>query len=127
VLLAVGEITGLESGCIPRVASGFAGGIGGQGEVCGAVTGGVLALGLIRGPDQPDDQLAKAWVNAQSGELLTRFTEITGAAHCRDLVGVDLSSPEGVREYRARNLKEEKCLDAVGTAVQVLLDLLAEG
>jgi C_GCAxxG_C_C family probable redox protein len=49
----------LESDCIPRIATGFGGGIGKQGEVCGAVSGGVMVIGLLRGRTQSDDRAAK--------------------------------------------------------------------
>ena len=47
VLLAVSQEFGIESEIIPKIASCFAGGIGNSGSVCGAVTGAVMAIGLI--------------------------------------------------------------------------------
>ena len=55
-MLAVSKAAGIESPCVPRIASGFGGGIGRQGETCGAVTGGVMALGLIYGRDAAEDR-----------------------------------------------------------------------
>ena len=46
--------------CIPRIGTGLAGGIGLHGEVCGALVGGVLMIGLLYGADAPDDDIKYA-------------------------------------------------------------------
>ena len=43
----------MECAAIPRIATPFGGGIGGRGEVCGAVTGAVMAIGLKHGREEP--------------------------------------------------------------------------
>jgi C_GCAxxG_C_C family probable redox protein len=126
VLLAVCKATGWDCGCIPRIASGLGGGVGRQGEVCGALTGGVLAVGLVHGRDRAQETEAKNAVHAKAGQFVQRFAEVNGALRCRDLIGLDVSSEEGVQEYYARNLLEEKCLGIVSNAVRVVLELLDE-
>jgi len=60
VLLAVCQEYGIESDAIPRIASCFAGGIGNSGSVCGAVTGAVMAIGVISDQgDSMDDYMKK--------------------------------------------------------------------
>ena len=49
VLRAVSEEYGIEINH-PHVAMGFGGGMGFMGEVCGAMTGAVMAIGLVKGP-----------------------------------------------------------------------------
>lgn len=49
VLLAVQEAFGLESEETFKAATGFAGGIGFRGSVCGALTGGIIPIGLKYG------------------------------------------------------------------------------
>jgi C_GCAxxG_C_C family probable redox protein len=94
--------------------------------VCGAVSGGVLAIGLLYGPDRGEDEAAKAAVYLKAGEFIHQFAEVNGAVRCIDLIGMDVSSVEGVREYYRRNLKEGTCSGVVSSAVQVLLDLLED-
>jgi C_GCAxxG_C_C family probable redox protein len=53
VLLAISELLGVESELIPRIATGFGAGIGRRGEVCGALAGGVMGLGLVYGRSAP--------------------------------------------------------------------------
>jgi C_GCAxxG_C_C family probable redox protein len=126
VLLAVCKATGSEWGCIPRIASGLGGGMGSQGEVCGAVTGAVLGLGLVHGRDRADEQAAKQAVSAKAGHFVQRFAEVHGAVRCRDLLGLDVGSEEGLQAYRARNLQEARCAVVVGGAVGLVLELLDE-
>jgi C_GCAxxG_C_C family probable redox protein len=86
------------------------------GEVCGAVSGGVLAIGLLYGQDSEDA------VSIKTEEFVRRFAELKGAVRCNDLTGLDMSSEKGVREYDARNLYEEICNKVVSSAVQLLLE-----
>lgn len=123
MLLAVGKEMGLDCDCIPRIAAGLAGGIGRRGEVCGACTGGVLVIGLLYGPDRPDDKEAKNDVQSKAGEFVQRFAEVNGAIHCRDLIGMDVISEEAVRRYYALNL-QEKCNGFVSNAVRLALELM---
>jgi hypothetical protein len=85
--------------------------------VCGAVSGGVLAMGLLFGQDKS--------VGPKTREYVHRFTEHNGAVRCIDLIGLDESSVE-VLLASARNRKSEVCDGLVSSAVQVLLDLLED-
>lgn len=97
-----------------------------QGEVCGALTGAVLVVGLIHGRDQADDQPAKEAAHTKAGEFVQRFAKVNGAARCRDLIGLDVCTEVGQQAYYARNLQAEKCNGVVTNAVRVLLELLDE-
>jgi len=61
-LLAIQEVFGLTNDDVLKAATGFAGGIGRTGSVCGALSGGVMALGLLYGRDgetikHPDNEV----------------------------------------------------------------------
>jgi C_GCAxxG_C_C family probable redox protein len=79
---------------IIRLASGFPIGIGSAGSACGAVTGGLMALGMVFGRKVPcgpsiDRRLAL------SRELHAFFTRQHGGLCCRTLThGMVLKSPE---------------------------------
>jgi C_GCAxxG_C_C family probable redox protein len=100
--------------------------VGRQGEVCGALTGGVLVVGLVHGRDRAQETEAKDTVHAKAGQFVQRFAEVNGALRCRDLIGLDVSTEEGVQEYYARNLLEERCLGIVSNATRAVLELLDE-
>ena len=99
--------------------------MGRQGEVCGALTGGVLVVGLVHGRDHAEEKEAKEAATAMAAEFVQRFAEVNGALRCRDLTGLDVGSEEGLREYHAQDL-HERCSRIVSNAVRVALDLLDE-
>ncbi|UCC33999.1 MAG: C-GCAxxG-C-C family protein, partial [Candidatus Bathyarchaeota archaeon] len=49
VLLAMQEFWNIGNPVEPKVASAFGGGVGRRGSLCGALTGGVIAIGLKYG------------------------------------------------------------------------------
>ena len=68
-----------------KAASVFGGGIGGSTEeLCGAFTGGVIALGYLLGRDAPGDNMRDA--GALVKEFKSRFQTQFGTLKCRDLL-----------------------------------------
>ena len=55
VFCAFCDETGLDIDTAARMASSFGGGMGRLREVCGTVSGALLALGILRGYDDPAD------------------------------------------------------------------------
>jgi C_GCAxxG_C_C family probable redox protein len=81
-----------------RLASGFPIGIGGAGCSCGAVTGGVMAIGMIFGRDKPNDPRIDHCLGL-SRELHNVFLRRHGCLCCRTLThGMTLKSPEHMRQ-----------------------------
>lgn len=122
LLLAVCQELGIESELIPRIATAFGGGIGGRGEVCGAVTGSVMAIGLRHGREEPWQPPDKAYALAQ--EFCRRFEEEMGHLRCRDLTGMDLSTPEGAKAFYTSDVPLRVCVPAAGTAFRLVMELL---
>ena len=99
---------------IPQIASGFAGGMGNTGSVCGAVIGAVMAISLKQGRA---DSMEGALQNlAVSREFRRRFEAEMGNIGCRELTGVDLSTEEGVKQFMDSDTPQKVCFPAVGTA-----------
>lgn len=124
VLLAVSQEFGIENEIIPHIAMYFGGGIGLTGSVCGAVSGAVMALGLIKGPAANEQEFIQAMPLAQ--ELRRRFEEEMKTIYCRELTGVDLTKPENFQEYINSDVPQKVCTPAVDTAYRVVMDLLKE-
>ena len=113
-----------ENDLIPRIASGFAGGIGNTGAVCGAVVGAVMAISLKLGrADTMEGSLRRL---AVSGELRRRFETEMGTISCRELTGVDLSTKKGIEQYMSSDKPMTVCFPAVGAAYRLVVDLLKE-
>jgi len=81
-----------------RMASGFPIGIGGAGCACGAVTGGVMAIGMVFGREKPGDPSVDRCL-ALARELHTQFSRRHGCLCCRTLTyGMVLKSPEHLQQ-----------------------------
>ncbi len=121
-MLAVCQQLGIEDELIPRIASAFAGGIGGTGSVCGALTGAVMAIGLRHGRQKPTERDARAYALTQ--QLRRRFEAEMGHIECRELTGMDLSTLEGIKRFAKTDGPVKVCLPAVGAAYRLVMELL---
>jgi C_GCAxxG_C_C family probable redox protein len=114
----------IENDVIPRIAFGFAGGIGNTGAVCGAVVGAVMAIGLKQGrADTMEEALRKLSV---AREFRRRFEAEMETISCRELTGVDLSTEEGLEQFMGSDTPQTVCFPAVGAAYRLVVDLLKE-
>lgn len=114
VLTALCERYGRAGEFIPRMASGFCSGVARTGGMCGALSGAIMALGLLHGRDKGDESLETVYAMVQ--ELMAEFRERFGVVTCMDLVGVDFRTAEGQQAFRERNLKQERCIPMAGAA-----------
>ncbi len=77
---------GVPRETILRLGSAFGGGMRRK-EVCGAVTGALMALGMKYGPDRPDDKERKEAANVKTAEFMAEFQKRYGSYLCRELLG----------------------------------------
>lgn len=77
--------SGMDEATAMRMGAAFGGGMR-RGEVCGAVVGALMALGLRYGADKPEDQERKAAANAKTAEFMKTFQERYGSYLCRELI-----------------------------------------
>ena len=97
-----------------------------NGQLCGAVSGALLVLGLKYGHYNPSDTVRKMRAYAIADEFTRRFREVNGSIVCRDLLGLDLTRPEDMAVIREKNLFREFCPLMVKSAVEVLEGVLSE-
>ncbi len=95
--------------CVPQIATGFGGGMGGCGETCGALVGGIMALGLKYGRTKGSDIERKQRTGAFVKELIGAFREEFGSLRCIELTNVDMSTPEGMQRAIDLRLHDEFC------------------
>jgi len=109
---------------IPRIASGFGGGIGNSGAVCGAVAGAIMAIGLRqKTPDTMEDVLRNL---ADVREFRRRFETEFGTINCSELTGMDLSTEEGVEEFMGSDIPQTVCMPTVDAAYQLAVEKILE-
>jgi len=103
---------------IPRVATGFGGGMGGsKAETCGTLNGGIIAVGCLLGRNQPEDDKKTAY--DVGAEFRRKFIETFGSSTCRNIL-------DGFGEQE--NLIECKKLTgrAAGILYAILSDIIPE-
>jgi C_GCAxxG_C_C family probable redox protein len=122
VFSAFGPRFGLDEKICLRLASPFGGGVARRGEVCGAVSGALLALGLVRGADDPAGKDAAYQL---AGEFLRRFESKHGSLRCRDLIECDLSTPAGYQAAAEKKVFVTICPALVLAATGIVEELLA--
>ena len=93
------------------------------GELCGAVSGGVLVVGLKHGNAIAGDTGAKMNCARSSAEFTKKFRERHGSVVCRELLGIDISAPENWELAKSSGLFDVKCRGFVRDAVELLEEL----
>jgi C_GCAxxG_C_C family probable redox protein len=119
------EELGMDKETALKLCSGFGGGAA-RGELCGAVTGSLLALGLKQGHITPNDPDSKAKGYELPKEFLARFEEQFGSVRCKELLGMDPSNELEKEKIKALGLFESKCPVLVKQAVAITEELLKE-
>lgn len=99
---------------VVALASGFPVGIGGSGCTCGALAGGVMALGMVFGRVAPKDPKVQKTMSLAK-ELHDKFVGNHHCACCRALTrGVEFASPE----------RKAKCVSFTGEVAEEIAKII---
>jgi C_GCAxxG_C_C family probable redox protein len=127
-----------------KAATGFAGGIGRNGSVCGGYTGGVMALGMLYGRDvetmkyaDPEERMNRSHqIEGQLTDLVKLLTDKFNAEYgsmiCNDIEkklfgrSFDKWNPEDRKEKDRLGGYKEKCPSVVGNSVRWVAELIME-
>jgi len=96
-------------GAVPSVATGFGGGIGRSGGTCGALSGAVVAVGLLIGHRRADDLERKYRVYDLVLGMIGEFEREFGSSSCRDLIRIDLMVEEERFRFRSQKVQDKVC------------------
>ena len=125
VLAAFADQIGVPLETALAAASGIGGGIGGSHqEVCGAISGSVMALGYLYPYTDSGNPSAKQRVYALAKEFRRRFEEAFGKTRCGELLAARPEAAPGTAA--ARMGITGHCDVMIVTAVEILEQLLAE-
>jgi len=122
-LMGLGDYLGKTCQLFPRLATGFGGGLGHTGNVCGAITGSIMALGIKFGRDQANDKKTRDDLYLLVEHFINDVKKELGAIDCIDLIGVPMNTEEGLSEYRKKNLNL-KCREFINTISQIAIEYL---
>ncbi len=126
VLFSLADHTGLSEDDSLKMATGFGAGMGRTQHVCGAVSGGILALNLLygRGVNEGKEAQEEAYARVQS--LISRFEEENSTVLCRELLdGCDLLTKEGQRRFISENMVE-RCYGYAASVTRIVEGIIAE-
>jgi len=124
VLAAFAPAAGLDEQVALRVAAALGGGVCRTGATCSAVTGALMAIGLLLFDPSDAGREAQARVYAAGALFMERFAPEHGARDCRTLLGEDMGSPEGRQRAREAGLFRERCPRFVRDAARLVQEVL---
>ena len=79
VVLAFKEELGIDAGTLLKLSSSFGGGLARLREVCGAVSGGAMVLGILGGYTSPTDNASKTEHYKRVRQFTEAFKEENGS------------------------------------------------
>lgn len=113
------EQHGLAHDLALRIASGFGGGMR-MGKTCGAVTGGIMALGLFYGFGVDLDPEVKMRMQTITVEFLEKFKAANGTTDCKEILGIDTSLPGNRELATEQGLFQQKCPACLHSAIDII-------
>lgn len=127
VFLAFADLHGLDEKTAAALSSSFGGGMGRLREVCGAVSGMFMTIGMLYGYDDPKAVAEKAELYARVQELAADFERENHSIVCRELLGLTVKKEAPKPEARtAEYYKKRPCKELVGDAAELLEKYIAE-
>lgn len=108
-----------------KLATSFGGGAR-SGEMCGAVSGALMVLGLEYGHFNAENNEQKQRAYSLASEFVSRFKKINNSIVCRDLLGYDLSKKDEFEIIAQKGLCTTVCPKMVRDAVIILEQMLEE-
>ncbi len=112
-----------------KIASGFGGGVSRKGTICGAVSGGIMALGLKFGTDgtETNEEFRRKKVELREValEYMKKFESEFGSVECRSLLGFELWTEEGLKKFqRLRESNTLRCSEYIAFSSKLINSLL---
>ena len=120
VLSTLGPELGLDRVMALRVAGAVGAGMGRMGNVCGAVTGAFMVIGLKYSKTQDGENDLRDKGYALVRQFTQEFEAHNRSIVCREILGCDISTEEGVAQAREAGLFDTVCMKAVRDAVEIL-------
>jgi C_GCAxxG_C_C family probable redox protein len=123
VLEAYANDFGLDPKLALKIATPLAGGSSLEGYCC-VVSGALLVLGLKYGLSNPGDMDEYASIFEKINKFARKFKSKHGDLHCHKLIGFDLFSEEGYKEFQKKDLHHSHCVYYVEDTVNILEEIM---
>ena len=116
---------GLDEELALKIATQFGGGAR-KGEMCGAVSGALMVLGLKYGHCHAENAQEKKKAYQIAEDFMNRFIEKQGTVVCRELLGYDVSKTEDMEKIKELNLFETVCPKMIRCATEIVDQMMSE-
>lgn len=123
VLKSLAEKNNINVNDYFRIASGFGGGIGHTGHICGALSGAVMFLGLWK--DRNSNPQNVIDLSALNEKLISRFRENFEGSNCNELTGCDPLTDEGKIKFKDP-ARRERCKEFVDFAYNITMQIVED-
>lgn len=124
VFSAFSDELGLDGKTAKKIACGFGAGISKSGNICGAVSGAIMVIGLRYGKTRVGDDAATDQTRLLVSEFLQEFTRRHGSVNCTELLGYNLGNASEYQNAREKKLFVTKCPELVRDAAAILEEIL---
>lgn len=124
VLATYGSQYGISKELCFSLGLSFGGGMGKQGKTCGAATGAYMVIGLWSSQQSNDPSKQKEMAAVKVQEFNKLFEEKHNSTSCTELLGYNMSKPEGLEKIQEKDLFSAICPGLVGDAVEILEQIL---
>jgi C_GCAxxG_C_C family probable redox protein len=126
ILLAFQELLGMDDELTFKAAGPLCAGLG-MGKTCGALTGGMMVLGMKYGRTRIDEGLGGLFSGiliAQS--LVQRFEQEYGTTACSEISRLDWTDSDAVIQAVTNPEFLAMCANVVGTTAEMVAEIIAE-
>jgi C_GCAxxG_C_C family probable redox protein len=108
-----------------KLATVFGAGVACTGQnLCGAVTGALMAISMKYGRGNVEDLEGKPKTYDLARKFMEEFQKKMTSCVCEDILGINIGTPENLRKADELKLFKTKCLDAVKSAADILDKML---
>ena len=127
MVLAFADVVAVPQDALLKISSSFGGGMGRLREVCGAVSGMFMVLGLLSGYDTPETGEKKKKLYAEVQELAHRVEEENGSIVCRELLALKEKRQDPTPDARTPQYYQKRpCLQLVAATAEIFENYLKE-
>jgi len=107
-----------------KIAAPFGGGMARMGEICGAVTGAFMVIGLAYGHTTVENQDLKEETYKLVNEFVSQFKARNGSIKCRELIGYDMCTPEKLQQANESGVFDTVCPRLVEDSAEIISMLI---
>jgi len=120
ILSIYGRELGIDKATALKISAPFGGGMARMGETCGAVTGAFMVMGLKHAVNKEEKERLYGLVN----KFTEKFKSKNGSILCKELLGYNIGTPEGMKAVKEKGLINTLCPKLVRDAAEILEEIL---